>query len=457
MKRLISLILFLATVGAVTWALYAPPGATPKPDERRVADVARWRAALEQKHPQVVLLGNSMLGHGINVIHFAMRTGLPTVKMWDGGVASAWRYLMLKNLIAASPDKPEVVIIFFRDHYLTEPSFRVDGEYKSRFDALRHPTERLLDQLAYGQQKRDPLAYLISDVWPLDRQRESVKPTVEKWVKAQTGRGLRIGGTSEVDEAISRVFADGNLNTALFTQAQAAAMGTKTEDRRNFKTLLDHSFLPAEIAIARKEGIRLIYVRIKRVPDAQAQEEGRGVSFDNAYMVQYMKDLLAYLDSEQVPLLDFTQERQIKVRHYGDGDHLNEEGRLLFTSIVSQALKGKLPAPHVSEPPFSELTRIAAPIVLHGPYKAYPPFGWIVSAPELEKYASGPGDVYRSVLEVLEDGTPLGPRNSYTSEISAKGSGRYSHWGSAIYFSASDNSDPSTNGRVYSVRFTLPG
>lgn len=456
MNRLLSLILFLATIGAITWALRPPPIEAPKLDKDAVENAQRWRQSLIDEHPQVVLLGNSMLGHGVNTIHFAMRTGLPTVKMWDGGVASAWRYLMLKNVIAPSPGRPEVVVIFFKDQYLTEPAFRVDGNYKDRLDALRQPNEPLLDELAYGKERRDPLAYLIEDHWPLDRQRAVVKPTVEDWVKKQVGYGLHENGKEAVDAAIGRVFADSNLNTELFTKAQMEAMGTKTEDDRSFQFLIKNSFVPADIQIAKTAGIRLIYVRVKRAQDAQAQADGTAASNDNSYMNQYMIDMRAYLASHDVPLFDFTTETQLKVSDYADGDHLTEAGRLRFTGILVEALKDKLPTPLASERPYAELSAMRDPLVLSGPFNSRPPFGWIAKCPEWKQYASNAGDSYRSVLEVLEDGVPLGPANSFISEIASKGSGRFSHWLDAVYFSASDNTDPNANGRVYSVRFRVP-
>ena len=69
---------------------------------------------------------------------------------------------------------------------------------------------------------------------------------------------------------------------------------------------------------------------------------------------------------------------------------------------------------------------------------------------------------HKSSLLLLEDGRPLGPRNSLHDEIRTVGAGRFSHWGSkrqtsddvaesTLYFSASDNSDPNKNGRRYSI------
>lgn len=55
----------------------------------------------------------------------------------------------------------------------------------------------------------------------------------------------------------------------------------------------------------------------------------------------------------------------------------------------------------------------------------------------------------RSRIMVYENGQPLGPAHCSHDEIRRHGGGRFSHWGGSIYFSASDNSDPRTNGRKY--------
>jgi hypothetical protein len=56
----------------------------------------------------------------------------------------------------------------------------------------------------------------------------------------------------------------------------------------------------------------------------------------------------------------------------------------------------------------------------------------------------------QSTVQLYEDGHPLGPAHSNHTEVAQIGEGRYSHWaGQTIVFSASDNTDPNTNGRRY--------
>ena len=62
-----------------------------------------------------------------------------------------------------------------------------------------------------------------------------------------------------------------------------------------------------------------------------------------------------------------------------------------------------------------------------------------------------------SQLKIYEDGIALGPAHSQHAEIRQYGRGRYSHWGNALYFSSSDNSDPTTNKRHYTYRLYSDG
>lgn len=59
-------------------------------------------------------------------------------------------------------------------------------------------------------------------------------------------------------------------------------------------------------------------------------------------------------------------------------------------------------------------------------------------------------------LRLFEDDKELGPARVAHVEIREKGLGRFSHWAEALYFSASDNSDPRANGRRYRWEITEP-
>ena len=62
-----------------------------------------------------------------------------------------------------------------------------------------------------------------------------------------------------------------------------------------------------------------------------------------------------------------------------------------------------------------------------------------------------------SGVPLFEEGKPLGPPRSLHAHIREQGGGRYSHWTrETLYFSASDSTDPRTNGRRYEVASRNP-
>jgi Sulfotransferase family len=78
-----------------------------------------------------------------------------------------------------------------------------------------------------------------------------------------------------------------------------------------------------------------------------------------------------------------------------------------------------------------------------------------VAGSEIVAMADDVGQWKRSPLRLFEDDKPLGPAHSLHCWIRDPGLGRYSHWQERLLFATSDNSDPNTNGRIYS--FDLGG
>jgi hypothetical protein len=61
-----------------------------------------------------------------------------------------------------------------------------------------------------------------------------------------------------------------------------------------------------------------------------------------------------------------------------------------------------------------------------------------------------------SPAQVLEQGTPLLHGNAFHDDIRKLGEGRFSFWHDYVYFSASDSTDPRTNGRLYEIYWAYP-
>ena len=60
-----------------------------------------------------------------------------------------------------------------------------------------------------------------------------------------------------------------------------------------------------------------------------------------------------------------------------------------------------------------------------------------------------------SKLRLYENGIELTESHSHHEQIRKIGRGKFSHWYEVLYFSSSDNSDPGTNGKQYSIDFKV--
>jgi len=89
--------------------------------------------------------------------------------------------------------------------------------------------------------------------------------------------------------------------------------------------------------------------------------------------------------------------------------------------------------------------------LLVGPYIHQKGFAWIVQLKQHEASSDNKDNPRRSKLMLFENGVPLGFAHAPHSHIQAHGRSRYSHWGDSLIFSTTDNSDPNSNGRTYSI------
>lgn len=290
----------------------------------------RYLKALNNYQPEIVLIGNSMLTEGIDQRMFTSYSSKKTMNISLGGSATAWWYLMVKNVIAESKVKPKVVVIFFRDMFLTRPDYRVDGKYRLYINSLANDQEPLLDRLAYLN-GMDPSTYMLSKYCPLFRKKESFRNNIDSFIKNTCVGNLLKSDTANINNAMASVFDRKNMNQDLITAQQRTAEST-SKDKTDFQTSLNKSFLPHIIDIAEKNDIHLVFSRIKRRrdvdPDAQPQ-----------YLKDYTKNLRTYLDSHNIELIDFTDDKRIKLHHFADGDHLDrKKGRPIFTKMTAEAL-----------------------------------------------------------------------------------------------------------------------
>jgi len=78
-------------------------------------------------------------------------------------------------------------------------------------------------------------------------------------------------------------------------------------------------------------------------------------------------------------------------------------------------------------------------------------FMWVATVPDLESISDGIGHDERSPIFIFENGRQLAYPHAAHDHVAWYGMGRFAHWNNSIYLSATDNTNPNTNGRSYEI------
>ncbi len=289
-----------------------------------------WK--LNHRQPELILIGNSMLGEGVDERQLESLLNMPAAAVWNGGVGSAWWYLVVKNIIPQLKKKPALIGIVFRDNHLTLPMMKVTGKHKPLIDSLAGENEELLDRLAYLSQENF-FSLQLKKYIPLFNKREHCKQALDAVLKKTASILLRLPDTEAVDHAAASVFASGKMIPALLNQRQLDDERRQDSAKDDMAFQPEKTFLTPIMELCRRQNIQLVFIRVKRRRDL---EPGR----QPPELLAYMDKLRKHLQDNKAYLLDYTDHSAIQKEHFGEGDHLNRQsGRQLFTAILANDLK----------------------------------------------------------------------------------------------------------------------
>jgi hypothetical protein len=92
-------------------------------------------------------------------------------------------------------------------------------------------------------------------------------------------------------------------------------------------------------------------------------------------------------------------------------------------------------------------------IVLTRPFPVLEGQAYKAALPSLANLSDSDAKLFYSPASLCEDNEILGPPHTFHAEIVKMGFGRFSHFGDSVIFSSSDNSDPNSNSRQYTIIF----
>jgi peptidoglycan/LPS O-acetylase OafA/YrhL len=140
---------------------------------------------------------------------------------------------------------------------------------------------------------------------------------------------------------------------------------------------------------------------------------------------------------------------------YGDCRIVDDDGHILYTDAHHLSIYGaRLIVPKILATIKEKETAVCSQglkTVLPKPFVSVRGFAYASTTPALTSISDDINHPARSPAILCEDGRSIGQPHIVHEVIGKNGGGTFSHWGDSVIFSASDNSDPNKNGRVYSL------
>lgn len=293
---------------------------------RQPAINTRFQAKIDEQASGIVLLGNSILKKGVDAMWLENKLERAVTDISVNGSTTPIWYLLLKNNIASSQQRPITVFIFFKDERLTTVGSLNTPLLQEHIQKFGGAVESLFDAIAYDLNWFDRLA--LTHISPYAYQ-DDLKDILEKSFKYVFPLAYFDVDRETIDNSVERVFSNANMNSDLLNQKLAASsIYGNIDSEGRFQEKLGQSFLPHMIELARANNIELVFVRMKSKnnlpgPDPEKRQ-------------QYFQQLGDYLSSEKITLWDYSNEPALQEIHFEDNDHLNPLGEALFTDILAR-------------------------------------------------------------------------------------------------------------------------
>ena len=300
-----------------------PAPLSPQFDSTVKTEHQNW---IQENQPEIVLIGDSVLYEGVDPLLLTAELGNETYAITVPGSGTASWYLLMKNVIFESTYRPKYVVILFRNTMLSVPQYRTTGRYFALLDDFASKNEPLVAELAFINQM-SPLEKFAQQYIPIYSLRLDIREDLDNFIRYRPTSTF-VGCDREcTDDAVSSIFGREVDPIALNDMLEDAAQTLYAPEEMDFENQVEASFLPYMIQLAKENNIHLIFVKTK-IFGAEPVE-----------LIEYSKSLKEYLlKSEDVFLLDFSQDPRITQDFYVDSLHMNPYGKTEFTKILANEL-----------------------------------------------------------------------------------------------------------------------
>lgn len=279
---------------------WAWPAAKPMLMERTPGYAVDLRQTLDATHPRLVLAGSPS---DLDALDASFLEEEAALVLPSARLASAWWYLILKNALTNIDTPPATFAVFYSGVDPTLPEKRVFAPADRRaLDALATDRERLLDRLAYHE-RMDPVAFTASAWTGLYQARMPVRNRLESAVGEVVANLVGVP-QGELQNARQERFSQPHWDPTLREQHQEERIAARTAfDNRyfDFPTELRTSFLPGMADLARRHGIRLVFVETAHALRYTPEQEVLAERYRHAFRTWLDWQGGVHLDLRDVP------------------------------------------------------------------------------------------------------------------------------------------------------------
>lgn len=289
----------------------------------------QYTKGINQTQPKVVFIGDSVL-FSLDNAAIAKGLGVTTYSIGIPGAGTAAWYLILKNIVLDAEHKPDYIVIPFHNTKLTVASLHTTGAYFQTLDDFAGRNEPLVAELAYAAQMT-PLERFAEAYFPVYGARWELRSRLDDVTRYDLPAMFFNCPADCVNQNLDAAFDRQNVNLG---GKKGNVENIYAPENMDFDGQIGKSFLPHIIELARANGIKIIFVRVKSLvyPDLRSEPPAlRG----------YVESLKEYFAAQEgVAFVDLGHdERMLPAYFENDGVHFTPEGRIVFVEILSAALK----------------------------------------------------------------------------------------------------------------------
>ncbi|MCD6355695.1 MAG: hypothetical protein J7L66_00295, partial [Anaerolineaceae bacterium] len=274
-----------------------------------------YRDRIDNEKPKIVAIGDSAIRQLDDAV-FTKESGMKSTFFSTPGSGSAYWYLFIRNEMISARHKPDYLLVFFRGTMLTEPEYRVTGDYFIRLEEIATPSDGDVFEMAINSRKH-AWVRICEQYIPLFAYRSEIYFNIVQWFRDLVSEKILGNDKTILNRAYDSVFDDEQINDLLWEEYLLnvdAALYRK--EALDFSSRESKSFLPYIIRDLKLMGIKPVFIRVKYRSHAMGESDQPG-------LLTYLSNLKVYIEEKGGIYIDLVKVDALTADMYRDNFHFD--------------------------------------------------------------------------------------------------------------------------------------